>query len=1008
MLLRFTVLAKTLSILLLWNIFAVTAMAEPSLSARELEGAIAEHLMDVEEFRIMRQEAEKLGIRLYLFGGTAAGFGHYVKWDLQRKKGDPRFQKERFDYDFTNIYRSTQDADLVVDGSEEQLEKLKTALRQQMPYVSGSKEAEWDIRLLTKSTHNRMALRDDPNFLNQHSDSNSTGLIEVTKPQISPKILKPEPIIKDLRDWDADFDKKPPHFFEDIRQSRLTYYFSPTHGQTEMAKSGANPPILSAVRYLTKAFQYELDVKDSDMEKVKKVISEFDPGQLTNPDAKRRLEKIGKRLFMHAVNLEYAWDKLEELGLTKKLISFSGKPDEKGTLAWWMNKEPLRTNSIGQRKEGANDSKALPKDHPLSGKTIQEFISEGFLPKDFVVAHETSDFLAFESITRSHKGEPNVFISRDGSSHETAAYGNGFYTAIGRKGARGTGLTARFTVNPLAREGVDFTIHSTEKDRGSFGEGDYVVWKNRAALQVIPESINIDPVGYMKMLSNGEITREDRGLVEKLRRRIGFKIARDDDKVFFEAAKLAEKSELAATEFLKLHGDQNIAASRLESLAKLVKHHLDHSDSPQMTELIRAWTKTKGAEKYPDLVSDILRAKLQDEIHPKSINMGGRWGFDIGKTIIPDFLEAHPEMMTHPKAAEWIIDLCTLYGGSVYGMKTLIPLQENGSLFNAAKKALENPNAEFKRLRPRLYRDDLGLVTLQQLMISTSQAAEHPEILKAWLSKSNKAKWENNHTGEVRYYPNYQIRALLFEKAHRKVLDLPEMDTYIKDLIAEGDTWGRNIFVMAANNQPDDSFVLHPKTAKWLLENVPEKMKHSYLRGFLHTPAWTKHPEAWKVLEAFLPAAEKVEIEGRWNGPHQHLLVEREKENPWLDVPRYQTLLAEKARKDRSFAYLVEVLMIDNKISSQSKNAPLLLDTVLNQRSQKWGSGIIQGLKNHGWFEHPDVLDMLLKNSDKPNHKALIEELKQTEFFQKKPLPKPGNLAPCIQIFHNLILDPNY
>lgn len=652
---------KILSILLLWNILATPAQGEPFLTVSELESAIADHLMDVEEFRIMRQEAEKLGVRLWLFGGTAAGYGHYVKWDMQRKKGDPRFQKERFDYDFTNIYRSTQDADLVVDGSEEQLEKLKIALKQQMPYVSGSKEAEWDMRLLTKSTHNRMALRDDPNFLNQHSDSNSTGLIEVTTPKIDPVTKTPEPIVKDLRDWNADFRKKPPHFFEDIRQSRLTYYFSPTHDQTEMAKAGVNPPILSAVRYLTKAFQYELDVTDSDMQKIKKVIDEFDPSQLTNADAKRRLEKIGKRLFMHAVNLEYAWDKLEELGLRKKLITFSSKTDEKGSLAWWMNKEPLRTKSLGQRKANTpHDPKAFPEDHPLSGKTIQQLINEGLLPKDFIVAHETSDFLAFESITRSHKGEPNVLISREGNSHETAAYGDGFYTAIGRKGARGTGLTARFTVNPLAREGIDFTIHRGKEDKGAFTDGDYIVWKNRAALQVIPESLNIDPVGYMKMLSNGDITREDRGLIEKLRRRIGFKIARDEDKTFFEAVKLAEKNELAATELFKLHADQKIAKPRLDALAKLMEHHLHNSDSPQMTELVRAWTNTEGAENYPDLVSQILEAKLRDEIHPKSINLGGRWGFDIGSKIMPAFLEKHPQMMTHSKASEWIIDLCTV------------------------------------------------------------------------------------------------------------------------------------------------------------------------------------------------------------------------------------------------------------------------------------------------------------------------------------------------------------
>ena len=56
------------------------------------------------EFDYIRKTAEKMGIHVWLFGGTAAGFAHYLKWDLQRQKGDSRFQKNRVDYDFTNIF----------------------------------------------------------------------------------------------------------------------------------------------------------------------------------------------------------------------------------------------------------------------------------------------------------------------------------------------------------------------------------------------------------------------------------------------------------------------------------------------------------------------------------------------------------------------------------------------------------------------------------------------------------------------------------------------------------------------------------------------------------------------------------------------------------------------------------------------------------------------------------------------------------------------------------------
>ncbi|MEK7356467.1 MAG: hypothetical protein AAB250_08460, partial [Bdellovibrionota bacterium] len=69
------------------------------------ESSLRTHQKDVTEFEYIRQEAERLGVRVWLFGGTAAAYAHYVKWDELRKLGDHRYQPDRFDYDFTNIYR---------------------------------------------------------------------------------------------------------------------------------------------------------------------------------------------------------------------------------------------------------------------------------------------------------------------------------------------------------------------------------------------------------------------------------------------------------------------------------------------------------------------------------------------------------------------------------------------------------------------------------------------------------------------------------------------------------------------------------------------------------------------------------------------------------------------------------------------------------------------------------------------------------------------------------------
>ena len=102
------------------------ADSDVSVTTSELTQEIFSHLMDTPEFKFLREEAILLKIpHVYLFGGTAAALGHYAKWDVQRKKGDTRFQPDRFDYDYTNIYRSTQDADIVIDELPNKQNPLK-------------------------------------------------------------------------------------------------------------------------------------------------------------------------------------------------------------------------------------------------------------------------------------------------------------------------------------------------------------------------------------------------------------------------------------------------------------------------------------------------------------------------------------------------------------------------------------------------------------------------------------------------------------------------------------------------------------------------------------------------------------------------------------------------------------------------------------------------------------------------------------------------------------------
>jgi formylglycine-generating enzyme required for sulfatase activity len=459
-------------------------------SREKILAEIAARRARVPEFQFIKEEAQRRGLRVWLFGGTAAGYSHYVKWDLLRELGDTHFQPNRFDYDYTNIYRSTQDLDIVVNGSQLEAQSFEAALKNRFPHFLGTKAAGWEVRSIKDSHGDKGGLLGDFGFMNQHTDSNSTGMVELTDPPHG------ELVVRDIRDFE---NNKDPAFLKDLDEGNLTFYHSARHEETPRFKSGQNPPIFSVVRALTKAFQYDLKIGEKDLAILQKEINQFDPKKdLASQDAARWIEKNGKKLFQHAVDLEYAWNTLEKLGLRQKLISIKNDSNKQGSLAWWMSKEPLRGSPVGQGNGRTAESLGL--------KTV---------------AHETADFQAYESITRSHTGAPNVFVSRGNSVGEAAAFGDGFYSSVGRKGAKGTGITIRFDVNPKAREGVDFKIASHAKD-AEITDGKFIVWKNKNAIRVIPESLEMTPVEYFEYLAAGGngIKQGDEALIWKLKRRI--------------------------------------------------------------------------------------------------------------------------------------------------------------------------------------------------------------------------------------------------------------------------------------------------------------------------------------------------------------------------------------------------------------------------------------------------------------------------------------------------------
>lgn len=485
-------------------ILSLQVFGQQSFNLDDFVNAINKQQDRVEEFRFIKETAKKLGIpNVYMFGGTAAAWGHYVRWDMLRQLGIEDLQPHRFDYDYTNIFRANQDFDVVINGTIEQAEALEAAVQSEFNYFSGNRPT-WEVRLLNKSRGDKESILGS-DFQNQHTDSHSTGLIEMTD-------CEGFDCIKDVRDMKNNRSA----FLMDVYEAKLHYYYSPYHKTTNRFKAGMNPEILSVVRYFTKAVQYGLNQRPEDIKLLKEIINNFNPKEQSKWDSYvlRWLEKNAKKLIMNAIDMEFAQNLVEKVNLKKKLIALGDK-SEADSMAWWLNKEALKSKPVGIGK----------------GKTAAELFEVNG-DGEIIVAHETNNFSAFESITKAHNGKANVLISRQDVNGEAAMYGDGHYTRIGREGAAGTGLTIRYKLDPKARDKTDFIHHD-----------EYVVVLNKNILTVVYENMGFSALDYYKsILLELEFDESDKGILEKAKRRLLRKTNILSDEDLLEIKKLINHS----------------------------------------------------------------------------------------------------------------------------------------------------------------------------------------------------------------------------------------------------------------------------------------------------------------------------------------------------------------------------------------------------------------------------------------------------------------------------------
>jgi hypothetical protein len=432
---------------------------------------------------------------------------------LKRQGKPPKYFESRFkEYHYYDIYRSTQDADIVIDvpgGDLEEHEKIAQELERVMAekygHLQGSKSV-WEVRFLRVDR----GVKGEPSykdallgweFQNQNTDSYSTGLIELTQPP------RGESVVRDVKAWEGNENI----FLKDLAEGKIRFYLEPEHAKTLRFFKGMNPEIVSAIRFYVKAFQYDATIPEEEEAKVLTLIERFDPKKAPiDSYAAKQIRNTGLKLYWHAIDVERAARELDRVGLRSKLITYGSRLPTQGaaseSLAIWLARKPLPSLPVGEGPKIEKD--AFPGYRP-SLKTAREL---GIVE----VAHETDQLLAYENILRGTMGFPNVFESISIQHGQAAVHGDGWYTKIGSEGATGSGFTIRSRVSPDAIEGIDFFIQEKEG---------FVVFRNRNALSVIDESLSMTALEYVRMLlSEAPAVQSDRGILETLTRRVNARL----------------------------------------------------------------------------------------------------------------------------------------------------------------------------------------------------------------------------------------------------------------------------------------------------------------------------------------------------------------------------------------------------------------------------------------------------------------------------------------------------
>ena len=471
----------------------------------------------------------------------------------------PLFDETEFNYTLWSMLFYNQDIDIVVDTKDVQkIQHLDTAIT-----AVATSNFKWDFWSLHTAYNNRPALLTSQDFAHQHTDSHSTILMPIylsghqtapslavkpplpknirTTTQSQPPLKKAsrtstqsqppqqQPQIYDLRSKllnESPFDmttaasSHATQFLTDVLEKKLSCYYSAKHHQSPRYKKGDNPEIFFAVRTLTKAFQYGLDIPDDCMNRIQKIFKNFKADRDLKTDYSQYwIEKNAKKLYTQSIDLERSQRVLQQLGALEILKNIKGNTTEVNSMAWWLNRQPLLSRPIEQPtalpealtiplpRPGTSSRGMSPIDAAANKSAALDNTTAAQLGLRYVV-HSTKTIEAYESIISSRDRRPNAFITLYERDAGDMLYdrGGGFYTSVvdntNTSCTNGYGpFGICFQVHPQARQGVDFFIHYIGSDNPLEGS---IIFTNKLALKIINSSVSQVTSRFQNWLAQGD------------------------------------------------------------------------------------------------------------------------------------------------------------------------------------------------------------------------------------------------------------------------------------------------------------------------------------------------------------------------------------------------------------------------------------------------------------------------------------------------------------------------